>query len=95
MTVKVIIDRKVKNGKEPEFFELLKELRAKAVSSEGYISGETLRAVSDRHNYVVVSTWQSGDDWKKWAGNPVRTKIQAKIEKLMSRSTKTKLYVHA
>jgi len=72
MTVKVIIDRRVKNGKEADFFDLLKELRSKAVSSEGYISGETLRAVSDRHNYVVVSTWQSGDDWKKWEKNSER-----------------------
>ena len=95
MTVRVIIDRRVKNGKEAEFFGLLKELRSKAVSSEGYISGETLRAVSDRHNYVVVSTWQSGDDWKKWEKNSERAKIQAKIEKIMSRPTKTKMYVHA
>ena len=95
MTVKVIIDRKVKNGKESEFFDLLKELRSKAVSSEGYISGETLRAVSDRHNYVVVSTWQSVDDWKNWEKNLERTKVQTRIEKIMSRPTKTKMYVHA
>ncbi len=42
MVVKIIIDRKVKKGKEAEFFDLLKELRSKAVSSKGYISGETL-----------------------------------------------------
>jgi heme-degrading monooxygenase HmoA len=95
MTVKVIIDREVRNSKESDFFDLLKELRSKAISSEGYISGETLRAFSDRHNYVVVSTWQSVDDWKKWAGNIERKKIQAGIEKLMSRPTKTKMYVHA
>jgi len=43
----------------------------------------------------VVSTWQSGDDWKKWEKNSERAKIQAKIEKIMSRPTKTKMYVHA
>ena len=95
MAVKIIIDRKVKKGKESEFFELLKELRSKAISSKGYISGETLRALSDRHNYVVVSTWQSADDWKNWEKNPERKKIQARIEKLMLRPTKTKIYVHA
>ena len=35
MAVKVIIDRKVKKGKEVEFFNLLQELRSKAVSSKG------------------------------------------------------------
>ena len=95
MAVKVIIDRKVKKGKELEFFSLLQELRSKAVSSKGYISGETLRALSDLHNYVVVSTWQSADDWKNWEKNSERKKIQARIEKIMVRPTKAKIYVHA
>ena len=95
MAVKIIIDRKVKKGKETELFDLLKDLRSKAISSKGYISGETLRALSDRHNYVVVGTWQSADDWKNWERDPERKKIQAKIEKIMVRPTKTKIYVHA
>ena len=95
MAVKIIIDRKVRKGKETDFFDLLKELRSKAVSSKGYISGETLRALSDRHNYVAVGTWQSIEDWKHWEKNPERKKIQARIEKIMVRPTKTKIYVYA
>ena len=95
MAVKIIIDRKVKKGKEADFSKLLRELRTKAIPSIGYISGETLRAMDDPHNYIVVTTWQSVDDWKKWEKNPERKKIQAKIQKLMARSTKTKIFVHA
>jgi heme-degrading monooxygenase HmoA len=95
MVVKIIIDRKIKKGKEAEFFDLLKGLRSKAILSKGYISGETLRALSDPHNYAVVSTWQSADDWKNWEKNPERKKIQTRIERLMVRPTKTKIYVHA
>ncbi len=95
MAVKVIIDRKIKKGKEGEFFGLLQELRSKAISSKGYISGETLRALSDLHNYVVVSTWQSADDWKKWEENSQRMKIQARIEEIVVRPTRTRIFVHA
>jgi len=95
MTVRIIIDRKVKKGKEAEFFDLLKELRSKAIPTKGYVSGETLRALSDRDNYVVLSTWQNVDDWKNWEKNSERKKIQARIEKIMMRPTKTKIYVHA
>ncbi len=95
MAVKIIIDRKIKKGKEPAFSELLKDLRSKAVSSKGYISGETLRALSDHNNYIVVSTWQSIDDWKNWESNPERRTIQAKIERILMRRTKAKIYVHA
>jgi len=95
VAVRIIIDRKVKKGKESEFSEMLKQLRSKAVSSKGYVSGETLRALSDRHNYIVVSTWKSADDWKNWEKDPERKKIQTRIEKIMMRPTKTKIYVHA
>ena len=95
MAVKIIIDRKVKKGKETDFSKLLRELRSKAIPSSGYISGETLRATDDPHNYIVITTWQSADDWKRWEKNPERKKIQAKIEKLMARPTKTKIYLYA
>ena len=95
MVVRIIIDRKVKKGKESEFSEMLKQLRSKAVSSRGYVSGETLRALSDHQNYIVLSTWQSIDDWRNWEKNLERMKIQARIEKIMVRPTKTKIYVHA
>jgi len=95
MAVRIIIDRKVKKGKESDFAKLLRELRVKAVPSKGYISGETLRALDDPHNYIVITTWQSADDWKNWEKNPERKKIQGKIEKLMARPTKTKIYLHA
>jgi heme-degrading monooxygenase HmoA len=95
MAVRIIIDRKVKKGKESDFAKLLRELRSKAVPSKGYISGETLRALDDPHNFIVITTWHSIDDWKKWEKSPERKKIQTKIEKFMARPTKTKIYLHA
>ena len=53
-SVKIIIDRKVKKGKESEFSKLIRELRGKAISSKGYVSGETLRAMDDPNNYIVI-----------------------------------------
>ncbi len=95
MAVRIIIDRKVKKGRESDFSKLLRELRLKAVPSKGYISGETLRALDDPNNYIVITTWQKINDWKNWEKSPERKKIQNKIEKLMARPTKAKIYLHA
>jgi heme-degrading monooxygenase HmoA len=95
VAIRIIIDRKVKKGKESEFARMLRELRSKAIPSKGYISGETLRAQGDPHNYIVISTWQSLEDWKKWEKQPERKEIHARIEKLMSRPTKTTIYLYA
>jgi heme-degrading monooxygenase HmoA len=95
MAVRVIIDRKVKRGKATELSKLLRELRSKAIPAKGYISGETLRSLDDPQNYVVITTWQSVDDWKTWERDRERKKIQARIEGLMSRPTKARIYVYA
>lgn len=95
MAVRIIIDRKVKKGKESDFASMLRELRSKAIPSQGYISGETLQAHDDPLNYIVISTWQSLEDWRNWEKQPERKKIQTRIEKLMARPTKTKIYLYA
>jgi heme-degrading monooxygenase HmoA len=92
MTAKIIIDRKVKKGKVPVFLKLLEELRRKAISARGYISGETLQASGDHYNLIVVSTWHSVNEWKNWEKNPEREEIQAEIEKVMVRPTRVKIY---
>ena len=95
MAVKIIIDRKVKKGKESDFAKLIRELRGKAISSKGYVSGETLRALEDPNNYIVISTWQSVEDWVNWEKNSERKKIHNKIEKLMARPSESRIYVNA
>jgi heme-degrading monooxygenase HmoA len=92
MTVKIIIDRRVKKGKVPDFLKLLEELRRKTIGAKGYVSGETLQASDDSHNLIVVSTWHSIDEWKNWEKNPERKEIQARIEKLMVRPTRMRIY---
>jgi heme-degrading monooxygenase HmoA len=95
MSVRIIIDRKVKKGKETGFAKLLRELRSKAIFSKGYISGEMLRVRDDPQNYIVITAWQSVADWQEYEKVPETTKIHARIEKLMARRTKVKICVHA
>jgi heme-degrading monooxygenase HmoA len=95
MAVKIIIDRKVKKGRESDFARLIRELRGKAISCKGYVSGETLRALDEPNNYIVISTWQSVEDWISWEKNPERKKIHTRIEKLMARPSESRVYVNA
>lgn len=95
MAVRIIIDRKVKKGKEPDFAKLLRKLRSKAIFAEGYISGEILRVRDDPQNYIVITAWENIDNWEKYEKTPETSKIHASIEKLMARRTKVKICVHA
>jgi heme-degrading monooxygenase HmoA len=94
MAVKIIINRKVSREKEKKLRPLLIQLRALATAQPGYISGETLRNVDRPEEYLVISTWQSLDNWKTWASSKERSEIQEKIDALLGTKTEYNLYLY-
>ena len=84
MAIKILIQRKVKQGKEKELSEVVRELRALAMHAEGFISGETLRSIEDPSVHLVISTWQSLDAWNAWIKTPERQALQKKIDKILA-----------
>ncbi len=62
------------------------------MNQEGYIGGETLKRIDDPGEFLVISTWQTIDDWKKWFQNRERTKIQDEIDALLGRKTEYAIY---
>ena len=93
MIVKVLIKRHVKKDCEREFFELLKQIRANAIKQEGYISGETLVSTDDPKAFIVISTWQSLEDWLAWRDSKMRKEIDSRIETYQREATTYESYV--
>jgi heme-degrading monooxygenase HmoA len=63
MAVKVIIRRTVPPDRVEDLQPLFVELRNRATRQPGYISGETLRRLDKPDEFLVISTWDSSDDW--------------------------------
>ena len=87
MPVKVIIKRKWKIEQPEELLPLLTELRSNAKKQTGYISGETLRSLDDPEDYMVVSHWESADDWQKWLQSKERRDLQGQVDSLIGERT--------
>lgn len=94
MAIKVIIRRKVPQGKEAQLLPLLLDLRSKAITQPGYISGETLRNADDPEDYVVISTWKSVEDWKDWEASKERAEIRSRIDALLKEKTTYEVYFY-
>ena len=94
MAVKIIIKRKVAKEKEAQLLPMLIQLRALATAQPGYISGETLRNVDDPEESLVISTWQSVDNWKTWQKSKQRADIQEKIDALLGEKTQYNIYLY-
>ena len=62
--IKVIIERKIKAGKEREAWDLLHELRSEAMLQSGYVSGETLKGYEDPSLWFAIGTWLEAEDWQ-------------------------------
>ena len=92
MAVKILIQRKIRPGKENEFGKALRELRSQAIHAQGYISGETLLAVGDPSLHLVISTWNRLEDWHRWANSAERKVFQDKTDAMLEGPTKVTPY---
>jgi heme oxygenase (mycobilin-producing) len=94
MSAKILIKRRVPADKEEQLINLIKRLRSIAVAQPGYISGETLRSAENADEYLVISTWQSVEDWKAWEASKDRVEIQGQIDKLLGEKTTCNVYYY-
>ena len=89
MSIEVMIKRKIKQGPQARtVVPLILQLRTLATYEPGYISGRTLYNVENPEDCLVVSEWQTLEDWYQWMKNKERDAIQTKIEAEIGESTK-------
>ena len=87
MAVKILIRRSVPESKAREMIPLFRKMRALANEQPGYITGETMRNLEKPDEFLVISTWETSDHWKKWVQSNERQQIQSQIDKLLGGKT--------
>ena len=93
MAIHVIIKRKVKQGHQSkELVPLLLQMRSLAMYKPGYISGETLCDIEHPGECLVISRWETVEDWNKWARSQERAMMEGKIETLSGEKTEYHIY---
>ena len=92
MAVKVLIKRSVSQDQARALIPLVRQMRASAATQAGYITGETLRSLDNPEEFLIISTWQSSDDWKNWLKSEDRNKVQDKIDDLLGGKTKYEIF---
>ena len=92
MAVKVLIKRKIKDGKINDASKLLIKARYNAMGQPGYISSETLSGRDDSNNVLVISMWQRIEDWDQWKNDDLREGNEAAFETLLDRPTEYETY---
>jgi len=87
MSIQVMIKRKWKIDKPQDLLPLLEKLHSRAKEQPGYLSGETLRSIEDPEDFLVISKWETAEDWKKWLSSKERREIQGRVDSLIGEKT--------
>jgi heme-degrading monooxygenase HmoA len=92
MAVKIFIRRIIAEEKINDLLPLFRRLRNLATNQPGYISGETLKKIDSPGKYLVISTWQSLDEWRKWVVSRERIEVQKEIDARLDEDTIYEIY---
>jgi heme-degrading monooxygenase HmoA len=79
MAIKVLITRRFKDEFVHEAHYHNAEIRALATVQPGYVSGKTIINIDNPNEMIIVSTWDSREDWDNWYKKDVRMDYYKKL----------------
>ena len=92
MAIKILIRRNVPEKMAREMIPLFRKMRTLANEQPGYITGETMRNLEKPDEFLVISTWETSDDWKRWVQSNDRMQIQSQIDDLLGGQTEYEIF---
>lgn len=87
MSVKILIKRKFKKEALKNASTMLIKARTNAMGNQGYISTETLVNYDDPQSVIILSMWQSKDDWDRYRDSDTRKEHEDKYADMFEGST--------
>jgi heme-degrading monooxygenase HmoA len=93
MSVTILSKRLFKIDQKENLIPLFKELRDLAKKQNGFISRGTLSSLTDPGEYIVISEWETVEDWRNWMDKKETREIQGKIDSLLGEKTFFDVYL--
>ena len=92
MGVMVIIKRVFRMDQTEKLIPLLKELREKSAEQPGYISRTTYSKMNDPGELIVITHWETADDWIRWQNHEKAKELQWQIDSIIGEKTFFEVY---
>jgi heme-degrading monooxygenase HmoA len=92
MSVKILIKRKFRKEALGNASAMLIKARTNAMGNKGYISTETLVSYDDPQSVLILSMWQSKEDWERYKDSSTRKQHEDKYSGLFEGTTEYELY---
>ncbi|MCK5350414.1 MAG: antibiotic biosynthesis monooxygenase [Desulfobacula sp.] len=93
MAVSIIIRRSVKDETMAgRLAPLIVQLRSRATVQPGFLTDQTFSCLDCEGEYLIISTWNSLEDWNKWMHSEERMAIQRQVDELLGGKTLYRYY---
>ncbi len=93
MSVSIIIKRIVKNEKTAiKLSPFIVQLRSHAATQPGFLNSQTFSCLDCKGEYLVISNWNTLEDWNRWMNSEERMGIQKDVDELLGEKTIYRYY---
>jgi heme-degrading monooxygenase HmoA len=80
--VTIVTGIELKQGREEEWDAAMQERMAAVRTQPGWVGGQMLRPEGDPARRLIVGTWQTRDDWKRWHDDPQFASTREELDSL-------------
>tara|TARA_R110000850_G_scaffold182773_3_gene308253 strand:- start:404 stop:688 length:285 start_codon:yes stop_codon:yes gene_type:complete len=87
--IRVIIERFIAESLEANYEDTAKEILQKAIRSDGFISGESLKDTENHRHRFLLCNWRSKVDWQLWEQSHERKEMMGKLNLMLEKEEKT------
>lgn len=92
MSVMVTIKRVFRMDQTEKLVPLLKKLRQQSAKQKGFISRTTYSKTNDPGELIVITYWETADDWIRWQNNKKAKELQWSIDAIIGEKTIFEVY---
>lgn len=93
MSVSIVIKRTVTDEKTAaRLAPLIVQLRSRAAAQPGFLTSQTFSCLDCDGEYLVVSSWNTLEDWNRWMHSEERMSIQRQVDALLKEKTVYRYY---
>ena len=86
--IRVIIERSIAESLEVNYEDTAKQILQKAISAPGFISGESLKDITNSRHRVILCNWRSIQDWHAWQQSTERKEMMGKLNLMLEKEEK-------
>jgi heme-degrading monooxygenase HmoA len=81
--IRVLIERNIAEGLEHYYDCTVKRMVSQVVKAPGCIAGESLMDAKNTQRRIVMSKWDTIEDWDNWFHSVERKQVVAEISPLL------------